>query len=246
MTALADNLFKYYSNPQADTDTNGNEPKDTQIEVISEEEAKKPPSPPTSPPPPKRGPLLTGKRIILAVIVFLIAVDIPIGLRLLRQYQDNRTPAVTTSPSPSPPQPLPPSPTTALSPFPTIIPTAPITPPPLLTPIVTPDLTPTEEATETSSIGTTELAETAIQTHAECFNGACIEVEGAGVDQCIVDDDCLQPSPTTIPTEVPGPVDESPANTPIPVPDTPAAGSITNTILGILGGVGILSLALLL
>lgn len=244
MAALVNNLFKYYSKPPTSSAKEESEPKDTEIKVISEEEAKKPPAAAPIPPPHKKGPLVTGKRIILAVILFLIAIDIPVGLRLVQQYRDNRTTASIPSPTTQPQALIAPSPTTIPSPLPPS-PTSPITPISLITPIITNTPAPT------TSFGTTELAEptlnpveelaeASVQTHAECFNGACIEIEGAGVDQCIIDDDCLQPSPTEIPELADS------ISTPIPVPDTPAAGSITNTILGILSGVGILLLALLL
>jgi hypothetical protein len=193
------------------------------IEVLSKEQAKNPPQPPPPPQKPKKKPgLISGKKAILAVVLLLFVVDIPIGLQLYKNMTANPGEKVTYDNRVAA------TPPTVPPPLPTAIPTKPA---------------PTENQKE--------IAQALSETHAECFNGACLEVDGAGEDKCSQDLDCLAApgadlSVATDSSELEATPTSSLSPTDIPVPQLPVAGNIGKTIIGALSGIGLLLLAILL
>lgn len=238
MADLPFNLSSYYNNPSNNPKGGNSALKndfgETEIEVLSSDEAIPPPPPP---PPseenlPKKSPAFNKKTIIVIFILLMVIVNIFIGLRLYQMFK--KKPAVT-----------PETPVPTQQPGSVIPPTNP------------PFAQPTESLPLYPTLATEAATDSAlIETHSECFNTACIEVEGPGKDQCLVDKDCqITVVPTqTLPTKTYPTVTNKPSvavSTAAPTseeiqPDIPAVGTIKNTVLGIISGLGILAFAFLL
>lgn len=251
---IIDNLTKYYRSDQA------NKQQAADIEVIPKEQADQIDFTPS--PGPEEAKLLSARNIIIGIVMFFIAVDIPIGLKLVQQSQQT-----TSSAAPQVTKPREISPT-GFAPKPTQV-----TPSPraaTATPVssATPSATPTSKPASQISFNQQDLSYLLIETHAECTpTGMCVEIEGPGEDKCIIDSDCKQPSSLigrtladkrlggsanttgTVLGEVaqvlatptlrqPSPTAATP--TTIPAPDTPNAGSLTATLLGILAGLALI------
>lgn len=164
----------------------------------------------------KKSPI-SGKFIIVAVILLLVAVDIPIGMKIYQGY-NNRNNIASSDVSQD---------TSATAKGPLVLPSMTPTPAPTIT--IVPSPTPVID----------DLAQLGTQTHSECFEEACIEVEGAGTDACFVDSDCkpvASPSATTTPKTAKEVVS----------PDVPVAGNIKDAVIGISAGLGTILLALLM
>ncbi|MDP3983010.1 MAG: hypothetical protein Q8Q65_02965 [bacterium] len=185
----------------------------------------------------------SGKFIIVAIVLVLIAVDVPIGMRIYQGYNNRNNIAqsdVSQDTGASAKEAFIPPTSTPVADLisPTLKPTS--TPTPTIKPTTKPTIAPTVGA-GVGGAGDLALAN-GTQTHSECFEGACIEVEGLGADQCFVDSDCEQDS------------EESTAATPTPKagdgkivsPDVPVAGGIRDTIIGIAAGFATILLALLI
>jgi len=214
---------------------------------------------------------VSGKLFIGAVILLLIAVDIPIGLRIYQGYQNRNniaqsdvsqdTGAAAEEPL-TPPTPTPPTPTSqasvtetpkgavggaALSGALDVSPSpqeTPVVPTATTVPTKTPTPTLTPVAGDNDGLGGGAdggLADAGVQTHSECFERTCIEVEGSGADACFVDSDCgdTEEDPTIAPTRAVG-------SNEVVQPDQPVAGSIRGTLVGIAAGIGTVLLALLI
>lgn len=229
--------------PPAPSTATPQDPTTPKVEVLTREEMESPPpSPPEENHPEKKRFGFLGKKFALFAILFLVLINIPVGWYLYQNFFAADEVDLAAQP---------PAPTTPIyQPEPTQI-------PPTLPSF------PTDEPLAQGGL---------IETHSECFDGACIEIEGTGADECLVDADCLtlDATPSASPTgelaQLPVTGDEasptasaasptatlSPTSAPqtsptaIPVPDTPAAGRLTDTLLTILSGLSLLALALLL
>ena len=172
----------------------------------------------------------SGKFIIVAIVLVLIAVDVPIGMRIYQGYNNRNNIAQSDV-----------SQDTGASAKEDFIPPTSTPVADLISPTTEPTAVPTVGASGIGGAG--DLALTGgTQTHSECFEGACIEVEGLGADQCFVDSDCEQDSAgSTAATPTPKAGDGK-----IVSPDVPVAGGIRDTIIGIAAGFATILLALLI
>ena len=171
----------------------------------------------------------SGKFIIVAIVLVLIAVDVPIGMRIYQGYNNRNNIAQSDV-----------SQDTGASAKEAFIPPTSTPVADLISPTIEPTAVPTVGA-GVGGAGDLALAN-GIQTHSECFEGACIEVEGLGADQCFVDSDCEQDSEgSTAATPTPKAGDGK-----IVSPDVPVAGGIRDTIIGIAAGFATILLALLI
>ena len=186
----------------------------------------KPNTVPIGKPKHKKKRFTSGKPLIAAIVLILIAVDVPIGMRIYQGYNDRNNIAQSDV-----------SQDTGASAKEDFIPPT-STPTPTIKPTTKPTAVPTVGA-DVGGAGDLALAGT--QTHSECFEGACIEVEGLGADACFVDSDCEQdPSVSVTPTPTPK------ADSDVVSPDVPVAGGLKDTIMGISAGFATILLALLI
>lgn len=168
----------------------------------------------------KKSPI-SGKFVIAAVILLLVVVDIPIGMKIYQGYNSrNNIASLDVSQD-----------TSAAAKNPVLSPSVTPTPASAPAPTITVALSPTPVADDLAQLGT--------QTHSECFEGACIEVEGSGTDMCFIDSDCEQAT-SSLATPTPKAAKE------VVSPDVPVAGNIKDAVIAISAGLGTILLALLM